>query len=241
MVKNLMALVIALPALLGVTAAAAASAQVGAPASERFILSGLIVFDGGEGLAWLQEPSLTQNNVVTVRPGDSVGPWKLTRILEDRVELEGPAGKVLVPLSNAGGGGTLASASPVPPSRQSTSPEQTASAGSAASTELQSRAEQRINSRGMRSQRIEALMERRRQRESNAQAGVGSAAQAQGETGARSQPPRMQSEPSVPPTGNPFVNAPAGNPFINVPMGDSGRAARRLEAVKQLLGTLSGR
>ena len=90
-----------------------ASAQVGSAGSERFVLSGLVVFDEGEGVAWLQEPSLTQNRVVVLRRGESVGPWKLTRILDNRVELEGPAGTVLIPLQNAGAGGTtVASGAP---------------------------------------------------------------------------------------------------------------------------------
>src|ERR1700741_4373883 len=97
-----------------VAATTTLSAQSAAPVAERFILSGLIVFDGGEGVAWLQEPSLTQNQVIVVRRGDSVGPWKVTRILDDRVELEGPAGNVLIPLQNAGAAGTaVASGAPV--------------------------------------------------------------------------------------------------------------------------------
>jgi hypothetical protein len=39
-----------------------------------------------------------------------VGPWKLTRFLDNGIELEGPAGKVLIPLHNAGGGGTAVAA-----------------------------------------------------------------------------------------------------------------------------------
>jgi flagellar biosynthesis GTPase FlhF len=70
-------------------------------AAEGFVLSGVISFDGGGGLAWLQEPKLTNNEVVAVRRGDSVGPYRLTQIFEDRVELEGPAGKILVPLFGA--------------------------------------------------------------------------------------------------------------------------------------------
>jgi hypothetical protein len=75
--------------------------QSNAQAAEGFILSGVISFDGGGGLAWLQEPKLTNNEVVAVRRGDSVGPYRLTQIFEDRVELEGPAGKILVPLFGA--------------------------------------------------------------------------------------------------------------------------------------------
>ncbi len=91
MVKNLVALTTAVLSVLGATLVPA-SAQ--APAGERFVLSGLVVLDGGDGSAWLQEPSLTENRIVRVRRGDSVGPWRVTRILKDRVELEGPAGSV---------------------------------------------------------------------------------------------------------------------------------------------------
>ena len=100
------ALAVAVFAVCGATAIG--SAQVGAPV-ERFVLSGLVVSDGGEGVAWLEEPNLTQGRVVALRRGGNLGPWTLTRILEDRVELEGPAGKVFVPVSNAGSG-TVASA-----------------------------------------------------------------------------------------------------------------------------------
>jgi hypothetical protein len=70
-------------------------------AAESFVLSGVISFDGGGGLAWLQEPRLTNNQVVAVRRGDNVGPYRLTEIFQDRVELEGPGGKILVPLFSA--------------------------------------------------------------------------------------------------------------------------------------------
>src|SRR5438128_5907670 len=69
-------------------------ASVQLSAGERFVLSGLVVLDGGDGSAWLQEPSLTRNEIVRVRRGDTLGPWRVTRILEDRVELEGPGGSV---------------------------------------------------------------------------------------------------------------------------------------------------
>jgi len=81
------------------------SAQPGGPGAERFVLTGMVVWSGKEGVAWLQEPELTRNQVVTVRIGESVGPWKLTQFLENGVELDGPSGKVLVPLQNVGGGG----------------------------------------------------------------------------------------------------------------------------------------
>ena len=70
----------------------------------------MVVWSGNEGVAWLQEPDLTRNEIVALRIGESVGPWKLTRFLDNGVELEGPAGKVLIPLHNAGGGGTAVAA-----------------------------------------------------------------------------------------------------------------------------------
>ena len=95
--------------LLGATGAGV-SAPPGAPGGERFVLTGLVVWSGKEGVAWLQEPDLTRNQIVTLRIGESVGPWKLTRFLDNGVELEGPAGKVLIPLQNVGSSGTAVAA-----------------------------------------------------------------------------------------------------------------------------------
>jgi hypothetical protein len=88
----------------------ATSAAVSAEGAERFILTGMVVWSGNEGVAWLQEPDLTRNETVALRIGQSVGPWKLTRFLDNGIELDGPAGKVLIPLQNAGGGGTAVAA-----------------------------------------------------------------------------------------------------------------------------------
>ena len=87
--------------LLGATGSGV-SAQPGAPARERFVLTGMVVWSEKEGVAWLQEPEFTRNEIVTVRIGENVGPWKLTQFLENGVELDGPAGKVLVPLGAPG-------------------------------------------------------------------------------------------------------------------------------------------
>ena len=89
----------------------------GPPPAEKFVLSGVIFFDGWPGLAWLQEPTLTGNQVVAVHQGGTVGQYRLTRILADRVELEGPAGKILVPIYGARevAGAAVASAAPVSP------------------------------------------------------------------------------------------------------------------------------
>jgi len=90
-------------------AAAAGAADAQTP---RFTLSGLVVVEGG-GRAWLQEPLLTQNQPVALRPGESIGPYRLTKILEDRVELVGPAGTISVLL--AGVQGPATAAAPAPP------------------------------------------------------------------------------------------------------------------------------
>jgi hypothetical protein len=91
--------------LLGATGAGV-SGQPVTPGAERFVLTGMVMWSGNEGVAYLQEPDLTRNELVTLRIGESVGPWKLTRFLDNGVELDGPTGKVLVPLHNAGGRGT---------------------------------------------------------------------------------------------------------------------------------------
>lgn len=97
-------------ALAGLCAAAAHAAPPGASApAERFVLSGVVAYDDGDGKAWLREPSLTQNKVVIVRRGQKVGPWTVTRILSNQVELSGPSGTIKIPLSNAGGGRAVAS------------------------------------------------------------------------------------------------------------------------------------
>ena len=95
--------------LLGATGTGV-SAQPGGPGAERFVLSGMVSWRGDEGVAWLQEPDLTRNELVALRIGQSVGPWKLTRFLENGVELDGPTGKILVPLQNVGAGGTAVAA-----------------------------------------------------------------------------------------------------------------------------------
>ena len=96
-------------------AAGAAGAQ-----TPNFTLSGLVVVDGG-GRAWLQEPVLTQNQPVGLRPGESIGPYRLTKILDDRVELAGPSGTFTVLLAGVQGA-TAAVAPPAPPQWQQPPP-----------------------------------------------------------------------------------------------------------------------
>ena len=88
-----------------------------AQSGPRFTLSGVVVVEGG-GRAWLQEPQLTKNQPVAVRPGESIGPYRLTKVLEDRVELEGPGGTISVLLAGVQAPPTGAAASaprPLPP------------------------------------------------------------------------------------------------------------------------------
>lgn len=80
----------------------------------RFVVNGVVLKPDGSALAWLQEPTFTKG-VMLVRAGDSVGPYKVTGITEDRVELQGPAGKVIVRLYATATGGPAPAAAPKPP------------------------------------------------------------------------------------------------------------------------------
>jgi hypothetical protein len=110
---------------LGMAVGSAHGQAKGHAAPEQFVLSGVLVFEGGRGLAWIQEPALTGNRVVALRPGESIGPYRLKKVLDDRVELEGPAGTVLVPLSGASApapAAVAATAAPRPSTPSPTSP-----------------------------------------------------------------------------------------------------------------------
>ena len=97
----------------------ASAGSTDAQSAERFVLTGVVFVEGGTGRAWLQEPTLTHNEIVSLRPGDSIGPYRLTKVLEDRVEMEGPAGAFSVRLAGAPGPVTAAaSATPAPPAPQ---------------------------------------------------------------------------------------------------------------------------
>ena len=95
-------------------------ATVGVAAAQgqpQFTLTGVVVVEGG-GRAWLQEPQLTQNQPVAMRPGETIGPYRLTKILEDRVELMGPGGPISVLLAGVTGPAAPAAAmTPPPPPR----------------------------------------------------------------------------------------------------------------------------
>ena len=106
------------------------------PGAEQFVLSGVLVLDGEKGIAWLLEPKLTQNVIVAVRAGESVGPYKLTRVLTDRVELEGPTGKLLVPLYTAGSGTAQTAVAASPPSPSLPVPERGAASAPVPSSQF---------------------------------------------------------------------------------------------------------
>ncbi len=117
MSKGLVIFVVFLMGAIGITGVV--DAQSANPLAEKFVLIGVVYVEGGRGLAWLQEPTFTKNQIVTLRVGDRVGPYRLTKILEDQVELEGPRGKVAVPLAGAGGAITVAAIPSVPANTES--------------------------------------------------------------------------------------------------------------------------
>lgn len=81
--------------------AGSAHAQSPTPPGGQFVVVGVVLLEGGRGLAWVQEPKFTNNKVVTVRLGDSVGPYRVTKILSHQVELTGPGGTISVPLAGS--------------------------------------------------------------------------------------------------------------------------------------------
>jgi hypothetical protein len=89
--------------------AGSAHAQSPTPAGGHFVLVGVVLLEGGHGLAFVQEPNFTHDKVVTVRLGDSVGPYRVTKILTHKVELTGPGGTVSVPLAGLPGAVSVAS------------------------------------------------------------------------------------------------------------------------------------
>ena len=83
--------------------AGSAHAQAPTPPGGQFVLVGVVLLEEGRGLAWVQEPNFTNNKVVTVRLSDSVGPYRVTKILTHQVELAGPGGTIFVPLAGLPG------------------------------------------------------------------------------------------------------------------------------------------
>ena len=94
--------------------AGSAHAQSPTPPGGQFVLVGVVLLEGERGLAWVQEPTFTGNKVVTVRLGDSVGPYRVTKILTHQVELAGPGGTISVPLAGSPGAVSVASSTGTP-------------------------------------------------------------------------------------------------------------------------------
>lgn len=88
-----------------------ARAQAPTQPGEKFSLVGIVMLADGRNLAFIQEANLTKDKVVTVRLGDTVGPYRVTKILTHQVELTGPDGAVVIPLAGQPGAVGVASAS----------------------------------------------------------------------------------------------------------------------------------
>jgi hypothetical protein len=67
----------------------------------RFSVMGVVIRPG-VSIAWIGEPTLTKDNFVRVLEGQRIGPYQVVKILEDRVELTGPSGPMVVRLSSSG-------------------------------------------------------------------------------------------------------------------------------------------
>ena len=161
-----------LVALLGAAAGNAYGQTAGQPVAERFVLSGVVVFDGGGGVAWLHEPTLTQSRVIALRPGESIGSYRLEKILDDRVELKGPGGTVLVPLYS-GAPAAVASAAGSGSARPGPAPSPNAPAAPGAEPAVKpDRAERQVERRA----RLEQALEKRAAAQKGSEAGVQPAA-----------------------------------------------------------------
>jgi hypothetical protein len=88
-----------------------AHAQAPTEPGGKFSLVGVVMLEDGRKLAFIQEPNLTNDKAVMVRLGDSVGPYRVTKILTHQVELTGPGGAVAIPLAGLPGAVGVASAS----------------------------------------------------------------------------------------------------------------------------------
>jgi hypothetical protein len=78
----------------------------------RFSVMGVVIRPG-VSIAWIGEPTLTKDNFVRVHEGQRIGPYQVVKILEDRVELTGPSGPIIVRLSASGQDTQPSSVSPV--------------------------------------------------------------------------------------------------------------------------------
>jgi hypothetical protein len=64
----------------------------------RFSVMGVVIRQDVR-IAWIGEPTYTKDNFVRVREGDRLGPYQILKIREDRVEMTGPTGPMVVRLS----------------------------------------------------------------------------------------------------------------------------------------------
>jgi hypothetical protein len=104
--------------ILPIVAVLLASPLVGAASELRqpaFELAGLAKLEGDRSFALLKEPELTGGAPVLVRQGQSIGPYRLIAVEDDRVLLESPTGRVTVHLGSKGGSGAAAGSPPSKP------------------------------------------------------------------------------------------------------------------------------
>ena len=86
--------------------------------SVGLVLTGVVIA-GDRALGFVQDPNLTKNKIVTVRRGDTVGPYTVIAIESDRINLQGPTGLFTIRLARQTGGtpaGATLGASPSAPS-----------------------------------------------------------------------------------------------------------------------------
>lgn len=88
---------------------AEAELQPGPPPANFTVVG--VVIGPEKSFVFLQEPALTQNSVVSVTRGDSVGPYRVSEIESDRVMLESQGRTYALLFSRQGGGGGAAVAS----------------------------------------------------------------------------------------------------------------------------------
>jgi hypothetical protein len=232
--RTSLAVVLTLCAVISVAAGRAHGQGISQPAPERFVVSGVIVLEDGAGMAWLREPALTGDQVVALRPGDSVGPYRLTKILADRIELEGPAGKILLPIydglrapltsvASANPGTSRSIPSPGPSSATAPGPTAASSVDSEIPTALREHMEVvRQQAQQQANQRVQQQMQQLQQQ---LQPQIQQPAQQQGQR----QQGQQQAEVAQTGTENPFAN----NPNVNfIPLGDP----RRRQGLQSFFG-----
>ncbi len=83
-----------------------------------FELAGLAKLEGDASFALLQEPELTNGAPVFVRQGQSIGPYRLVAVEEDRVLLESATGVITVHLAGSKDTGPVAVVPPPKPAPQ---------------------------------------------------------------------------------------------------------------------------